>query len=1178
MCLNIRYKDLKPGSFSNRPADDLANDLANDLALLVSLNMKITVPIYIEQQLESGSPSSYLTRPLFFDDPVARDEELQRAIAKLVKALRREINEAGKKMWHNDLAAYSFAPEVDEQLLAFNLDLKTRKANCRLLFVSFNSLDRRIAFSPNLSQLWFEIERGEALRDRAIEVMTQFFRGKNRRDKQHVPKPEDVSITGKAWTSAIEIEVNPPLVAKTRQEELRALLDETETLDGEDELQQVGRCLDWLYPDELSRAVSRDRELDELTRLLRAEDRRPILIAGPRMVGKTALVEEFVFRAVAKRKSQYENKNNVWLIAPQRLISGMSYVGQWENRLIAILKEAKERDHILYFDDLVGLFKAGVSRDSKLNVAQVLKPYIERRDVRVLAEATPEAWRVLRELDRGFADLFHLLLTPEPTEAETVEMSLELIRQLEAKHHCIFGLEALPAVLDLQRRFVRDAAFPGKSAAFLRQLAIKHRGAEISRQRVIEEFQAKSGLARWMLVESHSAGREELIQNLRRSLIGQKAALEAFADCVAIAKARLNDPDRPLASFLFLGPTGVGKTQCAKAMAATLFGSEDRLIRFDMNEFVSPDAVAKLVGAFDQPEGLLTSAVRRQPFSVILLDEIEKANRDVFNLLLQVMGDGRLTDALGRTADFTNAIVILTSNLGVKEASTDLGFQLSRANEAGIYQQAAERFFSPEFFNRLDRVIPFDRLSRRDIGLIAYQLIDQLFRRDGLARRKSVLRIDERALEWVIDVGFHPTLGARALKRAIETQLTQPLAVRLSAMTATAPAVIDILPGAGGAQIRVCELIEAERHETRSGSELFDSPQSTIERIHKFVTRVEDEISVMRPEGAISLDAVAPRHQRYFALVERMRRLRNTCDWLTRQFETAARASSRLTSGKPRVPQPFESKGLSDRKGAPRQVLKKLFAAEDIHAELRELATQNGREDDALKKRLADAIRETALIAMLASDELKGELTDELKDELGIESEVVGDDLQPPDPDRAIFLLRSHLSNYAIYRDWLKNSYREFFGAQFGLETRALTSDNKLFRRTDDWLLLTGKGAARLAETEQGTHLFFDEGETLAPVQTIAVPLGQNLSPRSAISRQIRRRRAWIERLGKNEATVNDDPHPLEPVIRIYDQFAGLTKMTVDLRSGLTAPRFPTKDDLREFLSSSLELPVELQT
>ncbi|MGH9934951.1 MAG: hypothetical protein ACREAM_01825, partial [Blastocatellia bacterium] len=320
--------------------------------------MKITLPIYIEQQQEPGQPASYFIRPLFFDEPAARDEELQRAIGKLVKAMRRELDEAGKRMWQSDLAAYSFAPELDDRLLSFNLDLKTRRAACRMLFVTFNSLNRRVAFSPNLPQLWFEIERGETLQSRAAEVLTQFFRGGNRRDNQRVPNPEDVSIIGKAWASAVEIETNPPLVARTRREELRAHLGEAETLDGEEELRQVGRCLDWLYPDELNRVVAREREVAELTRLLKADDRRPVLLSGPRLAGKTALVEEYVYRAGAKRKSQSGDKNNVWLIAPQRLISGMSYVGQWENRLIAILKEAKERDHILYFDDLIGLFKA----------------------------------------------------------------------------------------------------------------------------------------------------------------------------------------------------------------------------------------------------------------------------------------------------------------------------------------------------------------------------------------------------------------------------------------------------------------------------------------------------------------------------------------------------------------------------------------------------------------------------------------------------------------------------------------------------------------------------------------------------------------------------------------------------------------------------------------------------
>src|SRR5262249_45537500 len=186
-------------------------------------------------------------------------------------------------------------------------------------------------------------------------------------------------------------------------------------------------------------------------------------------------------------------------------------------------------------------------------------------------------------------------------------------------------------------------------------------------------------------------------------------------DVLAIAKARLNDPDRPLASFLFLGPTGVGKTQCARAVARYLFKDADHLVRFDMNEFPQPGSAARLAGTFDNPEGLLTAAVRRRPFAVVLLDEIEKAHPEVLDLLLQVLGEGRLTDALGRTVDFTNTLIVMTSNLGVREAQAGMGFRPGEHHDPEAYERAAQRFFRPEFFNRLDRVVPFDRLGREEV-------------------------------------------------------------------------------------------------------------------------------------------------------------------------------------------------------------------------------------------------------------------------------------------------------------------------------------------------------------------------------------------------------------------------------------------------------------------------------
>ena len=412
----------------------------------------------------------------------------------------------------------------------------------------------------------------------------------------------------------------------------------------------------------------------------------------------------------------------------------------------------------------------------------MLKPIIERREVRVLAEMTPEAFRVLRERGRGLADLFHILPIHELAGDDNLRVLIGTQRQLEARYRCRFGIDALPIVIDLQRRYARDTAFPGKGAGFLRRLAIKQENAEapIAREQVIAAFHEQTGLPRSFLDQSQTLSSDDVTCALRERFVGQVDAVQAAVEIVGLAKSRLNDPARPLASLLLLGPTGVGKTQFAKSLAAYLFGHEDRLLRFDMNEYVSASAVPQLVGTFAQPEGLLTSAVRRQPFAVVLFDEIEKGHPDVFDLLLQVLGEGRLTDSLGRTADFTNTIIVLTSNLGAQRSATGLGFGSRDEDLQRVSIRAAESFFRPEFFNRLDRVIPFDRIAREDLQHIARLLIDNVLRREGLVRRQCVLNIAPAALEWIIDQGHDPALGARALKRSIERELTRPIAEYLA--------------------------------------------------------------------------------------------------------------------------------------------------------------------------------------------------------------------------------------------------------------------------------------------------------------------------------------------------------------------------------------------------------------
>ena len=327
--------------------------------------------------------------------------------------------------------------------------------------------------------------------------------------------------------------------------------------------------------------------------------------------------------------------------------------------------------------------------------------------------------------------------------------------------------------MDVQRRYARHLAFPGKAALFLPQAS---REAPEGRNLPADRVAGVSFANRLVLsfLDAHDKlERQQSMAALQNRIIGQRAALEAATDVIGIAKARLNDPDRPLGTLLFLGPTGVGKTECAKAIAAYLFGDADKLLRFDMNEFVEPGSAARLVGTFWQPEGLLTAAIRRQPFAVVLLDEIEKAHPEVFDLLLQVLGEGRLTDAHGRLADFTNAIVILTSNLGARQTMSGFGFRQDDRIDPALFKIEADGFFRPEFFNRLDRIVPFTRLSREDVGKIATGLIQDLLQREGLARRKCLLQVDPEALARIVDQGFDPRFVARVLKRAIERHLTR---------------------------------------------------------------------------------------------------------------------------------------------------------------------------------------------------------------------------------------------------------------------------------------------------------------------------------------------------------------------------------------------------------------------
>ena len=875
--------------------------------------MVFSIPIFVEEHTAGANQTpSFTVQPVFQAQPQHRGEKLSRALTKLSNALHQILKELGEDPRHDDLSRWTFNPLLDESTVEVRLELKSGSEKRAFFLVGYSALGRKIYFTPKIPELFFELLPNQTLSVRATEVLTRHFR---ELEKEFGEASLDTySLSGKGRLTTIEIRLEPADLAKKKQPPKRAFLfGGEEKKDGERELRRTGRSLSAMYPDDLKRAVGRDEEVAKLAALLGAADRRPVLLVGPRQVGKTAVVHELAYQMRARGAERFGGKREIWLLSPMRLISGMSFLGEWENRVLAILDFAEKKDRVLYFDDMLGLFTAGVSSASDLNVANVLKPALEKRKVRVIGEITPEAWRALRERDRAFADLFQVIPVREPTEAETLRILVNVGRELETEHRCRFGLEVVPTVYEVQRRFGGDAAFPGKAAGFLEKLAVRFAGLPIERAMALYEFQQQNGLQVAFLDDHATLQRDQIQARIARQLVGQPPVVEAFGDVLVALKARLNDPRRPLGTFLLLGPTGVGKTQSAKALAAYLFGSEEKLLRFDMNEYIDGSAAARLTGTFQNPEGLLTSAIRRQPFSVVLLDEIEKAAPEVFDVLLAVLDEGRLTDALGRVADFTQSVILLSSNLGAREARSRMGFSTAHEDPAGtdeIYIKAAESFFRPEFVNRLDRIIPFRPLQRGELEGIARQLLAGVFARDGLNRRDGLLNVTEPAMARLVELGHHPELGARALKRVLEREVAQPIAVRLAELPPGTPMLGTLsLREEGDFDLQMQDLRPVERSvfwteeaiKPRSRPAQAEWTSGLLEAIETALARIEGDLEVHAPTGRIELNDVSPEQTRYFLCREQLRNVDRLLEAVERGLTPSKKSVSaaKLPKAKP---------------------------------------------------------------------------------------------------------------------------------------------------------------------------------------------------------------------------------------------------------------------------------------
>lgn len=539
-----------------------------------------------------------------------------------------------------------------------------------------------------------------------------------------------------------------------------------------------------------SKAWERDREVADLVRRIR-EERSNVLIVGETGCGKTSVMIESV-RLIERqpdRRTEVQGSGSVkfihrhWMTSGARLIAGMQYLGMWQERCEKLIGEISEINGLLCIDNLLELINTG-SSDVTDSLANFFLPYLQRGELKMVAEATPSELDACRRLLPGFVDMFQILNIDQFSSRQAITVINRLAGNLSRNSKIRMAQEVPSSIHRLFHRFQPYRAFPGRSVAFINELferAQRSHQTQITESDVIEQFVRHTGLPELFLRDDRPLNYDDVLNHFKNQVIGQEAACAAASRIVTTIKSGLNDPNRPFGVLLFCGPTGVGKTEMARALSRYIFGHaeqepvNDRLIQLDLSEFAGWGAAHRMLTGPDGEPSELIKRVRKQPFCVILLDEIEKADADVFDVMLSVFDEGRLTDRFGRVTTFRSAVIIMTSNLGADKLQT-VGFETSGKPS---YSREAMNFFRPEFFNRIDSVIQFNSLSREMMRDIAIKELREIANREGILRFGLKLEWADNLIDHLVNKGFDQRYGARPLQRTIESLIIAPLARRL---------------------------------------------------------------------------------------------------------------------------------------------------------------------------------------------------------------------------------------------------------------------------------------------------------------------------------------------------------------------------------------------------------------
>ncbi|MET0306703.1 MAG: ATP-dependent Clp protease ATP-binding subunit [Solirubrobacterales bacterium] len=601
----------------------------------------------------------------------------------------------------------------------------------------------------------------------------------------------------------------------------------------------------------LDPVIGRETEIERIMQILsRRTKNNPVLLGEPG-VGKTAVVEGLAARINNGEVPELLRNKQIYTLDLAALVAGSKYRGEFEERLKKVMKEITQRgDIILFIDELHNLVGAGAA-EGAIDAASILKPALARGELQTIGATTLDEYRKYLERDSALERRFAQIRVDQPSVEDTVRILEGLRERYEQHHRVNITDDALAAAAELADRYISDRFLPDKAIDLIdeaasrmriksmsappvyrdleeevektrrekesaieaqefekaanlrdteRQLTTRKRQLEdewsegdsaerpdVGEEEIADIVSMWTGIPVFKLTEAETKKLIRMEEELHKRVIGQEVAITAVSKAIRRSRAGIKDPKRPSGSFIFLGPSGVGKTELARTLAEFLFGDEEALVRIDMSEYMEKHAVSRLVGSppgyigYDEG-GQLTEAVRRKPYSVLLLDEIEKAHPDVFNILLQILEDGRLTDAQGRTVDFRNAIVIMTSNIGASEIAKNTSIGFTVADETGMsYGDMKNRImgdlkkvFRPEFLNRIDEVIVFHKLAKEEVKEIVDLMINRV--RVQVAEHELQLELSDESKDLLVDKGWDPSMGARPLRRAIQRYIEDPLA------------------------------------------------------------------------------------------------------------------------------------------------------------------------------------------------------------------------------------------------------------------------------------------------------------------------------------------------------------------------------------------------------------------